>query len=144
MRSPFRDSHCNLLCAVVLRMRRPAHQFFLSMLALVVLCPGCGRQERHWGREVARETPVTLSVLVSNPDRYLDKPLVVQGRIGSVCQTTGCWFVLQEGKDQLYVSLTSFTLPRNVAGESCRAAGRLIMRDERLTFLATGIDLLHE
>ncbi len=125
-------------------MRHPAHQFFLSMLALMVLYPGCRRQESRFGGEVGQETPVSVSVLVSNADRYLGKSLVVQGRIGSVCQTAGCWCVLQEGKDQLYVSLTSFTLPRNVAGESCRAAGRLIMRDERLTFLATGLDLLHE
>ena len=125
-------------------MRHPTHQFFLSMLALVALFSGCGKQERHFGGEVGQETPVTVSVLVSKADTYLGKSLVVQGRIGPVCQTAGCWCVLQDGKDQLYVSLTSFTLPRNVMGKSCRAAGRLIMRDARLTFLATGIDLLHE
>ncbi len=120
------------------------YRLLLSMPGLLILCAGCAKEERHFGGAVGEEAPVSVSAVVSSVDTYLDESFIVQGRIGSVCQTAGCWCVLHEGTDQLYVSLTSFTLPRKAAGESCRAAGRLIMRNERLTFLATGLDLLHE
>ena len=107
-------------------------------------CQGCGKQERLFGKPVDSQTELPVARLIRQADRYMDVPVVVQARIGSVCQTAGCWCLLQEGTDQLYVSMSTFALPRDAAGRQCRAGGRLVMRDDRLTFLASGIELVDE
>ena len=117
---------------------------FVGALVVLAACSGCRPDERHFGQPIDQETSVAVSELTRNLDTYLDKPVVVRGRIGSVCQTIGCWCVLEDGKGQLYVSLPTLALPRDVAGKQCRAAGKLVMRSDRPTFVATGIALLQE
>ncbi len=123
---------------------RATYLFFLVALMVDAACPGCRKDERHFGRRLGEQTSGAISDLVSNTEAYLDQEVVVHGRIKEVCQTAGCWCILEDGQDQLYVSLSTFSLPRDVAGRRCRAAGRLVMRNDRPTFLATGIELLQE
>lgn len=116
--------------------------YFLPLLgALVVLVAFlCRGGERYFGQPIGEGKPVSVSDVVLNVEAYLDKSLVLRGRIGAMCQTAGCWFFLADEKDQLYVSLQTFSLPRDVAGNPCRVAGKLVMRNERPTLLATGVE----
>lgn len=123
---------------------RTAYLLLPGALVALTTFSGCRTDERHFGRPIGQETSVAVSELTLNAETYLDQTVVVHGRIESVCQSAGCWCILEDGKGQLYVSLSTFALPRDVAGKDCRAAGKLAMRSDRLTFVATGIDLLQK
>jgi hypothetical protein len=96
-------------------------------------------ESQIFGDSIDSSSSLTISQAVKDTTTYLGQRIVVEGRIGSVCQSAGCWSVLESGPDRLYVSHLTFAVPPSVAGRSCRAAGRLVMRDERLTLLATGM-----
>ena len=128
------------------------HRFAMRIRGIVFLLAALGallaglvalRQEggRSFGDPIEASSPLSIPEVLLNTEAYLDRRIVVEGRIGSVCQTAGCWCVLEGGSDQLYVSLLTFALPRDVAGRSCRAAGRLVDKDGSLALLATGIDV---
>ncbi|MCH7813893.1 MAG: hypothetical protein IID40_07715 [Planctomycetes bacterium] len=125
-------------------MKQAASRLYCGLLACLVAGPGCEREQPRFGKPVDGRAAVAIGDLLGDVDRYLDQPVVVRARIESVCQTAGCWCFFQDGPDRLYVSVTTFTLPPDVAGKSCRAEGKLVLRHDRPTFLATGIELLQE
>jgi hypothetical protein len=125
-------------------MFRTAYLLLPSVLVSLTTFSGCRKDEHHFGRPIGEEASVAVSEVTLNAKTYLDQTVVVHGRIQSVCQSAGCWCILEDGKGQLYVSLSTFALPRDVAGKDCRVAGKLVMRSDRLTFVATGIDLLQK
>jgi hypothetical protein len=115
---------------------------FLTLIAAIAGLTGCQQEETRFGKPIEPHRPVGISELLANADQHLNQVVVVEGQIGEVCQSVGCWCFIREGEDQLYVSMTTFTLPTNVSGSQCRAKGKLVMRSDRLTLLATGIELL--
>jgi hypothetical protein len=123
-------------------MGRNADRLWLGILVCLVACQGCGKEERDFGQPVPQEATITLADLVRDVEPHLDKPVVVQARIESVCQSRGCWCILRDGGDRLHVSMTAFTLPPDVSGRMCRVEGRLAMRNDRPTLLASGVNLL--
>ena len=58
--------------------------------------------------------------------------------------SAGCWCVLEDGSDQLFVKLNTFALPTDVTGKDCLAAGKLVLREERPTLVATGLRLTRQ
>lgn len=113
-----------------------------TVLLCLFLSQACGSEDQHFGQPVSSEPVLSLAELLHDADQRLDQTVVVEAHIGSVCQTSGCWCFLEEGQEQLYVSMTTFTLPQTVKSKLCRAEGKLVMRNDRLTLLATGIELL--
>ena len=102
----------------------------------------CRGEAREYGVPVGTGPAVELSALLPDVESHLDERVLIEARILEVCPTAGCWFVLEDGGEQLHVTLSTFTLPRAVEGERCRVAGTLVLREERPTLLATGLDIL--
>lgn len=125
-------------------MQRTADLFRAGTLLTLAVCWGCGPDERQYGQPIEEAPSIAISELTTNVDSYLDKSIVVGGRIESICPTAGCWCVLDDDTGQLYLSLPTFSLPGGAAGRHCRVAGRLVMRSDQPTFLATGIELLQQ
>lgn len=63
------------------------------------------------------------------------KTVAVEGVIGDVCQTKGCWLVMTDGKQQLRVQFEgySFFVPWEAKGKKIKAQGvvKLKMVDEK-------------
>lgn len=73
---------------------------------------------------------------------------IIRGRIGEVCRSAGCWFVLQEIKDDhLYEVLVdlkkagAFTVDIEVSGRQAIVAGKFVKQGADVTFEADGARL---
>ncbi len=75
--------------------------------------------------------PVT--VVLSSPDTYLEKPMILEGELTGVCQKAGCWARIGENptsENALFVKFGDhdFTIPVDMEG-SVVVHGKLIKRE---------------
>ncbi|QOC22522.1 DUF4920 domain-containing protein [Wenzhouxiangella sp. AB-CW3] len=75
--------------------------------------------------DAAMETQSVAEVM-ADPDAWLDKPLMVSGRITDVCTHRGCWAVLEEDGHMLRIQTLdhAFEMPAD-ARSMARAHGVL-------------------
>jgi len=104
-----------------------------ALAAWIVSSGGCGpAPHRAWGETVDTNAAVPLSRVLTE-DTGDGAMVTVSGRIGEVCRSAGCWFVLQDTADgkahELLVDLkpaASFTVPADVSGSDAVVRGRLV------------------
>lgn len=66
----------------------------------------------------ATDAPVDVAVVAANPERWLDQPVTVSGRITDVCTNRGCWAVFESGGETLRIVARDhgFVIPADVRG----------------------------
>ncbi|HYE76971.1 MAG TPA: hypothetical protein VEI97_03200 [bacterium] len=80
-------------------------------------------------------TPISVSELLADPASRQGQEVVVEGIMGEVCQSMGCWFYLQDPATagehqpkQIYIDLQMgavFTMPKDAKGRQARVLGRV-------------------
>ena len=113
------------------------------------LAAGCGgRAPVRLGAPLDASTGVPLARLLAGDDARRAGAVVVSGRIGELCRSSGCWFVLEDVADgkayNLLVDLkpaASFTVPPSVLGRLAVVSGRLVGQRPDLQLQATGLEL---
>ncbi len=72
-----------------------------------------------------------LSELVAGAREYADQTVLVETRVGKVCQKKGCFFVATEGDLALRVSFKDygFFVPTDTSGKTVILAGRLVQQE---------------
>lgn len=85
------------------------------------------------GRPVDVSEAISVSEALRLPTEGPGEAVVVRGRVGEVCRSAGCWFVLQEIEGgrlhEILVDLkrhAGFTVQPDVAGRTAIVAGTLI------------------
>jgi len=48
-----------------------------------------------YGKEITLKDKTNISDILSNPDKYLDKTVLIEGEILDVCPMMGCWIELK-------------------------------------------------
>lgn len=135
-----------LLHKSALRRRIPATRS-LAVLLLWALVMGCGAPETTmFGQPVDAIAAVPLARALDSADE--NREIVVVGRIGEVCRSAGCWFVLQDSDDDRHVQvmvdlkpLADFIVPSDVSGRRAIVAGRLVGAAPDVELHATGLRL---
>ncbi len=124
--------------------------FCAGMVFILVLAAGCqGDQDKELGKPVDISRAIALAVLPPADSSPRDT-IVVRGRVGHVCQTAGCWFILEdEGEDarnKLYVDLkprADFTVPGSMSGRTIIVEGWLNARQgAEPQLFATGLVIM--
>jgi hypothetical protein len=79
----------------------------------------------HYGAPVAATSVVSAATLLANPEAYVGKELVVEGRVADVCSKAGCWMVIAEGDKTMRILMKDhgFSVDKQGAGSTCRIAG---------------------
>ena len=120
----------------------------LLLAGWIALFPGCGSKPDAWGEPVDHAAAVPLSKLLSDTDIDSEEAVTASGRIGEVCQSFGCLFVLQEVVDgklhEVLVDLkprAEFTVPSSVAGRDAMVRGWLVGEKPDLKLEAVGLEL---
>lgn len=101
-----------------------------------------------YGRPCDPASSVGLAeILTPHPQAPTDR-LVIRGRVGEVCRSVGCWFVLQEIKEgrlyEVFVDLKkdgTFTVPADASGREAVVSGKLVGTPPDVTFEADGVRL---
>ncbi len=108
------------------------YRFLLWALALAVLI-GCSSDiqiEEEWhyyGAELTKNDIMTVSKAVEQIDELIDQAIVVQGVIKEVCQSRGCWMVVEENGKSIRVRFADYGyfVPWESAGKEVRMQGTL-------------------
>jgi hypothetical protein len=81
----------------------------------------------HYGAALTMKDPVTLEAAVNQLDGKPAATVLVESKVGKVCEQRGCWLTLQSGSGQLHVTFKdeAFFVPSSLIGKTVLAEGRL-------------------
>jgi hypothetical protein len=84
-----------------------------------------------YGAGLTLEVITPLHGVVSHPDAYADRTLLVKGRIRDVCQRKGCWMVLTEGESRMTVRFADygFFVPKDSSGKDAYVEGTVTVEE---------------
>ncbi|MEM8769079.1 MAG: DUF4920 domain-containing protein [Pseudomonadota bacterium] len=74
---------------------------------------------------------MSLAELIAAAEEKLDQPVLVETRVGRVCQKKGCFFLATEGDLAVRVSFKDygFFVPTDSSNKTVTLAGRLVQRE---------------
>lgn len=100
------------------------------------------------GGPIDQTSAVGLADVLRSPEPITGERIVLRGRVGQVCRSVGCWFVLQEVTgDRLYEVLVdlkrdgTFTIPKDATGRTALVSGKLVGAGSDTKFEADGVRL---
>ena len=115
----------------------------LTVVLTLALIPPVEGKGRAYGKQINENSGKTVDLpgLFSKTTEYFEKNIVVEGRIGQACQTSGCWITLTDGANQLMVQFYDFTV-RLSPGTLVRVSGQLRVRNKAPYLAAQGLEVL--
>ncbi len=113
-----------------------------SVLGIAILATTVGlmiRPERY-GEPFTSDVVTPLTSVITEPDTYLDKPLLIEGIVTRQCALTGCFFFFAVGEQRLRIELSevALSLPQR-KGYRARVAGTLQRQSGSLVFNAKSV-----
>ncbi len=108
-----------------------------SVIGIAILAATVGlmlRPERY-GEPFTSDVVTPLASVLTEPDAYLDKPLLIEGIVSRQCALTGCFFFFAVGEQRLRIELSEVatSLPQR-KGYRARVAGTLQRQSGSLMF----------
>ena len=90
----------------------------------------------------AKGQTVEIAKIFSDSNQYVGKKVIVEGKAGQVCQTSGCWLLLTDGdNNQLYVQFYDFTV-RLGTGTKLMVQGELRTQNKVPYLVADGLEVV--
>lgn len=105
----------------------PALHFAVTgtmMMGSLMGGPGTGQEV--FGAGVSAGEPVTISEILSAPERFQGKRVLVKGRVKAVCPKRGCWMELEDStgaRIQVKVEDGVIVFPVSLVGREAVAEG---------------------
>lgn len=100
------------------------------------------------GKPVDVAEAVALADVLSSDEPPPTGRIVLRGKVGEVCLSAGCWFVLQEVRDgrlrEVFVDLAkdgTFTVRGDASGRAAWVSGKLVGKGPDMKFEADGLRL---
>jgi len=113
------------------------------VLSILLTTTGCSSEVKNFGAAIdaTKGSAATLSEIFANPDGFEGKNVILKGQAGQICQASGCWVMLTDGTNQLFVQFYSFTV-RPPKGSTLRVQG-VLKTQNKVPFLAgEGLEIL--
>ncbi|RCK77689.1 MAG: hypothetical protein IGBAC_1998 [Ignavibacteriae bacterium] len=84
-----------------------------------------------YGESIKYKKVTPMRDLIKNPGKYKNREVVIEGYVGAVCQTKGCWMEIKDGKDKLRVEFKDykFFVPYDSKGKKVRIQGKIERRE---------------
>ena len=107
----------------------------LAVLALIFFaCTNTNKEKEQDTNKNAEETILTVSQVMENPDKFLDKDIVVEGMVTHVCQHGGKRLHLSESGSEMKLRVRAGEetgkFERELEGSSVKLAGKFV--EERI------------
>lgn len=96
-------------------------------------------------------SPITLSAMRSlaevakNPAQFKDQEVLIQAQVSKVCEKSGCWMKVQEGKTEMRVVFKEdrFNFPSNAVNKKAKIQGTLkVYGESDFSLHASGLQIL--
>jgi hypothetical protein len=95
-----------------------------ALIALPLLA-----EEVKLGKPIAVKSATPIKDILSQPDKYLGKDVLIEGEITEVCQNMGCWINVKDASTseviQVKVDDGVIVFPKDGAGKKVVAQGKL-------------------
>ena len=105
-------------------------------------------QAVEFGTPIDPAQAVALADALASYRNGGDGQVVIRGRVGEVCRSAGCWFVLQAIRNdelhEVFVDLkkrAEFTISADASGRTATVSGRLVGSGPDITLEADGLRL---
>ena len=103
---------------------------FLIVTSLIVaLSFAYGDDKEKFGEEITLEKKTKVSEILSDPESYLDKTVLVEGEILDVCPMAGCWIELssdiEDEKIKVKVKDGEIVFPMEAKGSTALVQGKV-------------------
>jgi RecJ-like exonuclease len=106
--------------------------FAICAFAILAALPLLAGQKL--GAGVTLTTPTPIKTILSAPEKYLGKEVMVEGEITKVCQMAGCWVMIKDASSpdsiMLKVEDGVIVFPKDGAGKKVTAQGKLEKVDD--------------
>jgi len=114
--------------------------WILIFLLVPLLLAGCGNDKYGAGADSAAQKVKVKDLFLQQS--LLGQKVTVEGKVGSQCQSNGCWFFLQDDTGQVYIDLSTnqFSLPA-MPGKTVVASGTVAMSKQNILLVATGVEV---
>lgn len=113
----------------------------LGLAAFVMLRPS-GNQAYGAAIDRTKGLEVQFEKLFSDTSSYLEKDVIVEAKVVQVCQTSGCWLILSDGANQLFVQFYDFTLTKMSPGTRIRVQGQLRLQNGAPYMVGRGLEIV--
>ena len=109
-------------------------------LIITFFLAGCGG-EKH-GAGIDSSAPKVKVKDLFLKQSLLGQKVTLEGKIGSQCQSNGCWFFLQDDTGQLYIDMATnkFSLPP-MQNKPVVASGTVAKSQNNIILIATGVEV---
>ena len=121
----------------------------LVVLVAAAVLVGCGAKKagtaksNAYGKAIPADMAVTTSKeILSNPQAWEGKDVLVAGKITSECPSGG-WIWVQDASGQVYVNMhpTNVFIPQRV-GKMVRAMGKVVLESGQPSVVGYGLELM--
>lgn len=113
----------------------------LILVAFLVLRGVEGSSEYGTPIDTTEAQTVELTSLFANTQAYAGKKVIVDGRVGQVCQTSGCWITVTDGANQLFVQFYDFTVKLRT-GTRIRVQGEVRIQNNAPYLVGQGVEVI--
>lgn len=91
--------------------------------------------------DTMRGMNVKITELFSQTDDYVGKNIILEGKVGMVCQSSGCWLFITDGTNQMMVQFYDFTV-RIAPQTPIRVQGEVRLRNNTPYLAGQGLEVL--
>ena len=103
----------------------------------------------HRGAPIPSDSRIIpLGSVIANPKGFTQEEFVTEGTVRKVCRLAGCWMSIAPDGSSKAMRVTfkrgAFVIPRSSAGSHARMLGKITVADDRVTFVASGVDITGE
>lgn len=102
--------------------------FFISFISANIVFAVIDDKDKY-GKEITLKEKTNISDILSNPEDYLDKTVLVEGEVLDVCSMMGCWIELAsnvEGeKIKVKVKDGEIVFPVEATGKNALVEGKV-------------------
>jgi len=99
----------------------------ISIISLTFLFAIVFAGPKDYGKKLTLKEKTKVSDILSNPEKYAGKKVLVEGTVVDVCQQRGCWIKLSSDKEfeaiRFKVDDGVIVFPMEAKGKSARAEG---------------------
>ena len=110
----------------IFTMRKYISIIFIVALASLVLIAADGKK---YGEDLTLSAKTNISEILSQPDQYVGKKVLVEGLIVNVCEKRGCWMEIASDKEfesiRVKVEDGVIVFPMEVKGETAIVEGEV-------------------
>lgn len=103
----------------------------------------------HRGAPIPSDSRIVpLASVIANPKAFTQEEFVTEGNVRKVCLFAGCWMSIApiapgDSSSAMRVIFKggAFVVPRFSSGSYARLLGKVRVKDDKVTFVASGVDM---